>query len=107
MRPMLSIASVLFVGLLGCRTQGPIASHSAVADNPTAGDPGKICPDICGPGTPCQLPDGSCTEVCNPCYCTREGGIVVEACPKSEATPRALQATGVPDMAAGDGARPR
>ena len=105
MRPMFSVVSVLFVGLLGCRTQGPIASHSAVADNPPD-DPGKFCPDICGLGTQCQFPDGSCTEVCNPCYCTREGGTVVEACPKA-ATPRAFQANGVPVMAVNDGASAR
>jgi hypothetical protein len=44
-------------------------------------------------------------EVCNPCYCTRDGGTVVEACPKADATPRAFQATGVQVLAAGDGAR--
>ena len=106
MRPMFSVVSVLFVGLLGCRTQGPIANHSVVADNPPD-DPGKVCPDICGTGTLCRFPDGSCTEVCNSCYCTREGGTVVEACPKAEATPRAFRATGVPVMAADDGARTR
>lgn len=106
MRPMLSVVSVLFVGLLGCRTQGPIASHSAVADNPPD-DKAKFCPDICGLGTLCRFPDGSCMEVCNPCYCTRDGGTVVEACPKADATPRAFQATGVQVLAAGDGARAR
>ena len=107
MRSMFSVVSVLFVGLIGCRTPGPIANHSDLADNPDPGDPGKICPDICGEGTLCRLPGGSCTEVCNPCYCTREGGTVVEACPKADATPRAFQATGVQVMAAGDGALAR
>lgn len=106
MRPMLSVVSMLFVGLLGCRTQGPIASHSAVADNPPS-DPAKFCPDICGLGTQCQFPDGSCMEVCNSCYCMRDGGTVVEACPKAEATPRAFQATGMPAVAVDDGARAR
>lgn len=107
MRPIFSVVSVLFVGLLGCRTQGPIAHHSDVADNTGAGDPGQICPAICGPGTLCRMPDGSCTEVCNSCYCMREGGTVVGACPKAEATPRAFQSSGVQVMAAGDGARAR
>jgi hypothetical protein len=44
-------------------------------------------------------------EVCNPCYCTREGGTVVEACPKADEAPRAFQTTGVPVMAVSDGAR--
>lgn len=106
MRSMVSVVSVVFVGLLGCRTQGPIASHSAVADN-SPDDPAKFCPDICGTGTLCRFPDGSCTEVCNSCYCRRDGGTVVEACPKADATPRAFQATGVPVLAVDDGARAR
>jgi hypothetical protein len=104
---MFSIASVLFVGLLGCRTQGPIASQSALAQSPGPDDPSKICPDICGEGTSCRLPDGSCMEVCNPCYCTREGGTVVEACPKGDEPLRAFQTTGVPVMAVSDGALAR
>jgi hypothetical protein len=107
MRSMFSVVSVLFVGLIGCRTPGPIANHSDLADNPTPGSPGQICPDICGAGTLCQFPDGSCMEACNPCYCRRDGGTVVEACPRGEATPRAFQTTGVQVMAASDGARAR
>jgi len=102
MRFMLSVVPVLFVGLIGCRTQGPIASPSAVADNPPD-DPAKICPDICGLDTPCQFPDGSCTIACNPCYCTREGGAVVGSCPQGDAPARAFQATGLPLVAASDG----
>jgi hypothetical protein len=106
MRFMLSVVSVLFVGLIGCRTQGPIASHSALADNPPD-DPAKVCPDICGLDTPCQFPDGSCTIACNPCYCRREGGTVVGACPQGGAPARAFQTTGLPVVAADDGARAR
>jgi hypothetical protein len=46
-------------------------------------------------------------EVCNPCYCTREGGTVVEACPKADEPLRAFQTTGVPVMAVSDGALAR
>ena len=102
MRPMFSVVSVLFVGLLGCRTQGPIANHSDLAQNPGPDDPAKICPDICGEGTPCRLPDGSCTEVCNSCYCTREGGTVVPACPKADSPIGAFQAA-ASQVAASDG----
>jgi hypothetical protein len=104
---MFSVVSVVFVGLLGCRTPGPIANHSDLAQSPGPDDPAKVCPDICGVGTLCRLPDGSCTEVCNPCYCTREGGTVVEACPKADATPREFQTTAVPVMAVSDGVRAR
>lgn len=106
MRFMLSVVSVLFVGLIGCRTQGPIASHSALADNPPD-NPAKICPDICGLDTPCQFPDGDCTIACNPCYCMREGGTVVGSCPQGAAPPSALQATGLPVVATSDGDRAR
>lgn len=106
MRFMLSVVSVLFVGLIGCRTQGPIASHSALADNPPD-NPAKICPDICGLDTPCQFPDGDCTIACNPCYCMREGGTVVGSCPQGAAPPNPFQATGLPVVAASDGDRAR
>lgn len=102
MRPMFSVMSLLFVGLLGCRTQGPIASHSAVADNTSTADPSQICPYICAPGTLCKLPDGRCTEACNPCLCEREGGTVVGACPKADSPLGAFQAAASQVVAAGD-----
>jgi len=43
---------------------------------------GVMCPQICGEGTLCQMPDGSCGEACNPCLCQAHGGTVVRACPK-------------------------
>lgn len=107
MRPMFSLVSVLFVGLLGCRSQGPIANQSNLASNTGTNDPSQICPAYCAPGTLCRMPDGSCTAICNSCYCTREGGTVVGACPKADATPRAFQNTGVQVMAAGDVDRAR
>ncbi|HEX3482780.1 MAG TPA: hypothetical protein VHT91_47550 [Kofleriaceae bacterium] len=107
MRFMLSAASVLFVGLIGCKTQGPIASQSTLADNPVPDDPAKVCPDICGLDTPCLFPDGSCEIACNPCYCRRDGGTVVGACPRANAIPREFQAAGVPAVAMSDGDRSR
>ena len=40
-----------------------------------------VCPLICGEGTLCEMPDGSCGEACNPCLCQSQGGTVVRACP--------------------------
>ncbi|HEX3766551.1 MAG TPA: hypothetical protein VHW23_47985 [Kofleriaceae bacterium] len=78
-------------GAVAART--PVAASTAVAaSTPTPkDDPSQICPDICGDGTLCVLPSGSCGEVCNACYCTRDGGTVVDACPKAGAAPGALQ----------------
>jgi hypothetical protein len=104
---MFSVVSVLFAGLIGCGTQRPIANHSELAQNPGPDDPGQICPDICAPGSLCEMPDGSCKEACNACYCTREGGTVVEACPKADVAPDEFQTTGLDRVAASDGARAR
>jgi hypothetical protein len=121
---MFSVVSVLFVALIGCRAGGDarpaaagahqlanntdlIANHTALADNAGQSDPGQICPDICGAGTLCEFPDGSCTEACNPCYCTREGGTVVDACPQDDSAQRAIRATASQTVAAGDGDRAR
>ena len=107
MRPMFSVMSVLLVGLLGCRTQGPIANHSALADNTSTDDPSRVCPYVCVPGILCKMPDGSCTEACNECLCERAGGTVVGACPKAGSPMGAFQAAASQVMAAGDGARTR
>jgi hypothetical protein len=107
MRSIFSVVSVLFVGLIGCRTPGPIAGRSDLAQSPAPDDPAKICPDICAPGTLCEMPDGSCTEVCNACYCTREGGTPVEACPKADVAPRDFRANGLDQVAASDADRAR
>ena len=108
MRSMFSVVSVLVMGLIGCRTGEPqMASRSALASNASTDDPNQICPDICGTGTLCQMPDGNCGEVCNACYCTREGGTVVEACPKADVAPGEFQTTGVDRVAVGDADRAR
>jgi hypothetical protein len=93
MRSLFSLVSVLFVGLIGCRA-GEIqsANHSDLVSKADTDDPDQICPDICAPGTLCQMPDGRCMEACNACYCTREGGTVVEACPRADSAVRAFQA---------------
>src|SRR3954471_13461100 len=107
MRSMFSVVSVLFVGLIGCRTgEAQMTSRSALASNPGSDDSRQICPDICGAGTLCFMPDGSCEEVCNSCYCTRDGGTVVGACPKQDSlVPRELRATGRDLVAACDSTR--
>jgi hypothetical protein len=108
MRSMLSVVSVVFVGLIGCRTgEAQMASRTVLASNASSDDPNQICPDICGTGTLCRMPDGSCGEVCNACYCEREGGTVVEACPKADIAPQEFQATGVDRVAVGDADRAR
>jgi hypothetical protein len=105
---MFSVVSVVFVGLIGCRTgEAQMVSRTALASNPSSGDPNQICPDICMPGLLCELPDGSCTEACNSCLCAREGGTVVEACPKADVVPREFQTTGVDRVAASDVDRAR
>jgi hypothetical protein len=53
------------------------------------------------------MPDGSCAEVCNACYCEREGGTVVEACPRADIAPQEFQTTGVDRVAVGDADRAR
>jgi hypothetical protein len=108
MRSMFSVVSVLFVGLIGCKAgDSQMANRSALASNIGTDDPNQICPDICAPGTLCEMPDGRCMEACNACYCTREGGTVVEACPKEDVAPSQFQATGLELVAAGDADRAR
>lgn len=119
MRSLFSIASVLFVGLIGCRAGGDSppaaagvdkivdnasknANHAELADSTGNGAPTQICPDICGLGTLCEMPDGSCMEVCNPCYCTRDGGTVVDKCPETDSAQRAF---GAQTVATGDRGR--
>jgi hypothetical protein len=105
---MFSLVSVLFVGLIGCRSgEGKIANHSDLASSTSTDDPSQICPLVCIPGTLCELPDGSCMEACNPCLCTREGGTVVGACPKADSSTGAFQAAASQVVAAGDGDRAR
>jgi len=74
--------SILFSAITGC---GSVADSSAEAS--PVGDPPEgsaqssvICPYICGTGTQCLYPDGSCREACNDCLCEAQGGKVVESC---------------------------
>ena len=82
MRVVLSILSLLFVGIAGCGA----ASHAPSGSTPAGGDPpgdppsSMICPQICGLGTMCRYPGGRCTEACNPCLCRSGGGVVVPRC---------------------------
>jgi hypothetical protein len=77
--------SLLFVGIVGCGTAGDSPSEAASIGSIASADGQRtVCPDICGLGTQCQFPDGSCTEACNPCLCRRAGGTVVTSCPASE-----------------------
>ena len=88
MRTMFSVVSLLFVGVIGCGTvEDPNSSTSeSTSTDELVGAEGQrmICPFICGLGTLCEFPDGSCTEACNPCLCARAGGTVVTSCPANE-----------------------
>lgn len=84
MRVVFSILSLLFVGMAGCGAAGDSSSEAASVGSVASADSQQICPYICGLGTQCQYPDGSCAEACNPCLCRRAGGTVVTSCPASE-----------------------
>lgn len=87
MRTMFSVVSLLFVGVIGCGTvEDPNSSlsESTSADELVGAEGQRICPFICGLGTLCEFPDGSCTEACNSCLCERAGGTVVTSCPVNE-----------------------
>jgi hypothetical protein len=88
MRTILGVVSLLFVGVIGCGTvEDPNSSPSeSTSANKLVGAeaPSTICPFICGLGTLCEYPNGTCTEACNPCLCKRAGGTVVTSCPANE-----------------------
>jgi hypothetical protein len=66
----------------------PPRSETTQLDELGGADPAAIhCPTICGEGTLCQLPDGSCGEVCNACFCTVRHGTVVSSCPNAASAP--------------------
>lgn len=99
MRAIFSVLSLLFVGIVGCgTTEHPSPGPSRVAETTGGGGQPVICPAICGLGTLCEFSDGSCTEVCNSCYCTADGGTVVNSCRHGEAARDSLpQASTVAD----------
>jgi len=81
MRVVLFVLSLCFVGIAGCGS----ATHPPPDPTGAGGDPRPtICPYICGVGTLCRYPGGSCTEACNPCLCRAAGGVVVKSCGKPE-----------------------
>jgi hypothetical protein len=64
MRVVFSMLSLLFVGIVGCGTAGDSPSEAASIGSIASADGQRtVCPDICGLGTQCQFPDGSCTRV--------------------------------------------
>ena len=105
MRAVFSALSLLFVGMIGCTAvEDPPASpaQSTTTSEVTAADEQRICPFICGLGTLCQYPDGSCSEACNPCLCMRAGGTVVTSCPYGAAAPASPAPAALAAPAAGD-----
>jgi hypothetical protein len=99
MRAVFSVLSLLFMGIVGCgTTEHPSPEVSRVAEATGGDGQPVICPAICGLGTLCEFPDGSCTEVCNSCYCMADGGTVVNSCRNGEAAKDSLpQASTVAD----------
>lgn len=83
MRVVLSVLSLLFVGIFGCSTiENPPSESTSIGEIAVGGGQSLVCPDICGPSTEtlCQLPDGSCTVACNSCLCVTRGGKAVTSC---------------------------
>jgi hypothetical protein len=82
MRTAWFVLSFCFAAGAGCGGPQPSATPvpAGHTDLVAASDPQEICPYICGEGTPCQMPDGTCREACNPCLCEAYGGTVVAAC---------------------------
>ncbi len=102
MRTIFWVVSLLFVGVIGCGTvEDPNSSPSestSANEIVEAESQAIICPNICGQlGTPCELPDGRCTEVCNSCLCARNGGTVVTSCPANEAPETSSSQTSTAD----------
>jgi hypothetical protein len=81
MRAVFSVLSLLFVVIVGCATSADPPSPATSSDDLAGVNDATVCPTICGEGTLCSLPNGSCTEVCNACFCTVGGGKVVAGCP--------------------------
>jgi hypothetical protein len=82
--------SVLLAAVAGCGGVADPSSEASHLDDPTevsaqpsgtGAQPSVICPNICGTGTQCRYPDGSCQEACNDCLCRAQGGKVVASCP--------------------------
>lgn len=83
MRVVLSVVSLLFVGVLGCGAiENPPSETASAGEIAEIDSQSLVCPDICGPSTEtlCRFPDGSCTEACNSCLCTAHGGKAVASC---------------------------
>jgi hypothetical protein len=88
MRSVFSILSFVFVIIAACSIESPPSEATQPDDLAGAPLQARSCPTICGEGTLCRLPDGTCTEVCNACVCSVQGGAVVSTC-SSAAAPAA------------------
>lgn len=99
MRAMSSVLLLWFAGVVGCATVESPPSEATSAGELAGGDSQSvICPHICGLGTQCRFPDGSCTEACNPCLCMAGGGKVVTSCRGKESSQDSLpQASTIAD----------
>jgi hypothetical protein len=88
MRAVLLALSFSFVLVAGCGVvESPPAEETHVDDLTSAGSAAKVCPFFCtSPGVPCQLSNGTCTEACNACLCSAQGGKVVATCSAASPT---------------------
>jgi hypothetical protein len=87
MRTAFLALSLLFAVVASCSVESP-PSEATQPDELASADPAaRVCPQICGLGTLCLHANGTCGEVCNPCFCKASGGTVVSSCPAAaEAT---------------------
>src|SRR5262249_33633448 len=76
MRSAFSILLFWIVAIAGCATAGDPQTTDPAASG-TSDELGSACPHICGEGTLCLHPNGTCSEACNPCLCQASGGKVV------------------------------
>jgi hypothetical protein len=82
----LALSLFIATAVAGCGVEPPPSTEASQLDDLAASDPAALaCPTICGLETQCQLPDGSCQEVCNPCFCNVRHGTVVKSCPAAAA----------------------
>lgn len=80
MRSVCLVMSILLATAAGCGSDASADPNPRGDPRPGNAQSSVACPQICGTGTQCQYPDGSCREACNDCLCRAAGGKVVTSC---------------------------